>query len=887
MKQPVSRRSYARSHRFLGVMLQEGAPLLDSLWNEASELQWDLLRDVIRDAGLEGTAGQVLAVEAVQEPPGTGSLVNLKLRGGPERFYSDGLPVLWPDDVLIDEQTCSCDGGLVEGLAEGVTHYIYLHATVEHLDGRDLPDLDEPFLRDERGSFRPRVAACVRVHDRPAELPDDTTVALTVQGDYLGEQNALYTVEIAGAHPGDRLDVLWDDRNASTVTRVVEPAAAHATDIQVVDSNGFAAGDIVRIEIEGKAATLYQLDAVAPDRLTLRRLSDGSERSLADLAISAWFEVDDGPDIRVTFVGDHALAPAQLVTGLHAEPPIPHADHLWKIGERLEAPEGFSTYRLAPQYGLVDELRPWRDASDLRRHARSHDRCLVVDERPCWSVGAQLRISAVRFDDEPAPCCGDRPQEAQADESGACPPNNKGQRFEEFRTIRAIQRCGAREPCGDELHVVMAIRLDAPLDSDHLQCHDHVEIEQIIRVRRYAGFVRGAPVHPVTRCDHDGLCNLAAGVTLPNGLELCFTRPAAGPLVAEVGRGWHFAARIGGWYEPLLFAPVDPVARGLTLLATLFLDDDGRHTLTDMRPVPAPASQHTVLAMIRVAAEWLSRLFPGHPTFSELARQIAELAALPRVQGKRGPGKPGLFDLIIELAKIDPLSPHESPIAASLHSYLITVCSALAEVPIVQEGDLLKIAKALEALFHVYLHIPPQPPDAQPSEAHLDIQPQPLPPGVEAPPAADPVAPMPGPIPPAGIPLLVDPGNGPGPHGAGRQAELDIDLLALPTRAMRRVEQIAARRTRERLLKMWPTLGDVLRAEPSSSKINEDLRRGVGVFVQSLATLVLGRPGKTTPERLSVQVRELWAREVHDDYPPPAPEHLAAGLRQAGKGEST
>lgn len=149
------------------------------------------------------------------------------------------------------------------------------------LDELDTPDLRDPAVQLDRGAFRRTVETCVRVapvnaitprvaalcwppmawpststsRSSPIPVPA-TTVRLTVQGAYDGEENVHYRVELV-KHRGTfdkytyAVELLWDDRNASTVTRLVSDADQYARSIDVQSSEGFATGDFLRLEGDG------------------------------------------------------------------------------------------------------------------------------------------------------------------------------------------------------------------------------------------------------------------------------------------------------------------------------------------------------------------------------------------------------------------------------------------------------------------------------------------------------------------------------------------------------------------------------------------------------------------------------------------------------------
>ena len=99
MTQRTSRDNYSPSWGYLGVYLEEGAPLVDAEWNAAQDIQWHLRGELARSLGLEGAAGD--ALRPVLSADRRGGALRLRLCGDPRPYYVDGLPLHVPDDVYL------------------------------------------------------------------------------------------------------------------------------------------------------------------------------------------------------------------------------------------------------------------------------------------------------------------------------------------------------------------------------------------------------------------------------------------------------------------------------------------------------------------------------------------------------------------------------------------------------------------------------------------------------------------------------------------------------------------------------------------------------------------------------------------------------------------
>jgi len=304
MRQPVSRISFDRRRGFLGAYLQEGALFVDAVWNEAADIAWSQLRDAIIAAGITGSAGHELRIDPVIRDQ---RLVNLVVRGTgalpPRPFYGNGLPVLWPSDVLIDAQAIG-DGFRAEAtgpaavpagrtwidLLQDVGYEIYLRARVETLDRLDDPDLDDPGLDATRGSFRKRVVGEVRIaRARDHRPPLATNIQLSVDGSYRSDLNALYRVELdalTGTRSAPAASVLWDPDAAATVARVVDPAPIGARKVVLDTTEGFDGG-FVRFEGPGAGPELYRVTRAPGAETTAIQLTR-HRCNRPELSLAAW-----------------------------------------------------------------------------------------------------------------------------------------------------------------------------------------------------------------------------------------------------------------------------------------------------------------------------------------------------------------------------------------------------------------------------------------------------------------------------------------------------------------------------------------------------------------------------------------------------------------------
>ena len=690
MKQPISRNLYKRHNGVLAVYLQDGAPLTDAVWNEAADTGWSSLRDAIVADGLRGTAGRELLVAPTYDA--SDKLTGFVLRGGPNRFYCDGIPIAWPRDVAYGDQPCDCAIAPFSALhADTSTRplVVWLETRIVLLDELDTPDLRDPAVQSDRGAFRRTVETCVRVApvnaitprvaalllaaDGVAEHVDlkvlpipvpATTVRLTVQGAYDGEENVHYRVELV-KHRGTfdkytyAVELLWDDRNASTVTRLVSDADQYARSIDVQSSEGFATGDFLRLEGDGVDGQIYEVTDVDGSRLSIRRSLCCDVTSLVETAIVA-YTVDGNPDdprtlkLTLTLSRQRAFVVGDLVTGLvksKEAAAIPHGDDVWKVAEVKEAGDQEVMIVLFPHFGLAAATSPWGPARTLMQHARIHEHCVVVEAAACWRPGMRVRITGKPRKTAGDPCW--RPDEV--DEGHECWPSRDPLFRDEDRTITWIERCGKWVDCCKKPHETMVLRLDTPLSADHSKCCDEVRPERTIKVRRYAGHECFAKLRAVWPCcdDTGGVCCLAPSFTLPSGLSVVLTyRGGTSPFYAP-GDSWSFAARVGGWYEPRVFAEPEESLRSASLLALIVPSSLGpKHQFLDIRPIPAAHDQSGLLDEIARSSAELTEYFTG-ATQARFDR-VATLARLPRLQANVAHNETwqlGMVELLYRIAR--------------------------------------------------------------------------------------------------------------------------------------------------------------------------------------------------------------------------------------------
>ncbi len=688
IRQPVSRISFDRRRGFLGVHLQEGALFVDSAWNEGADIAWSQLRDALLAGGVAGTAGPELRIDPSTDH---GRLSNLWVRGTsshdsapPRPFYCDGLPVLWPADLMIDSQwfgdafrseatgdtPIPAGGTWIDLLQQGVPYEIYLRARVATLDRLDDPFLDDPGLDAARGTFRKRVLADVRIRKALAHRPPaGTNLRLSVDGSYLSDLNVLYRVELdalTGSRAAPAASVLWDPDAGATVARVVDTAVEGARLVMVDTTEGFDTG-FVRFEGKGVGPELYRVTKApglegAAIQVTRHRC-DRAEVSLATWQLSGQGQTPTAGPFTATFVVPAAVLSGEappievgdLVTALPAalgasdtgpwtvqkveQKTEPKADQKAdqntapKADQKVHPQTALVTFTFGPA-GLAQQLLTLDTSrkARLRAAARQFDTTLTVDDRSDWKIGD--RISILR----------------NAGEDSTVTRSTIEAR--EDRVIVRIEHlpgglaAGEWRRAGTPEIPTMVVRLDQPLSYDHAVGDEEVIPERPIRVRRFAGHACRLGIDLIDPA-HDGaasIANFSFAQQLPDGLSLHLTlEKSDGPARLERGDGWHFAARSDGWVETRLFAPVEEEPASEVPLARLFVYAQ-RYELIDLRPLPAALAVDDELARIGAAATTIARLLGDDPA-SQVAGEAVRLSGHARVQ-------PRLLPRLHELTKI-------------------------------------------------------------------------------------------------------------------------------------------------------------------------------------------------------------------------------------------
>lgn len=698
MSQPISRNSFVRERGYLGVYLQEGAPFVDAYWNESSDVAWSLLRDAIRASGLEGTAGPELRIVPVLDQ---GKTINLIVQAGPLPFYCNGLPIYWPRDRPIDAQDIELgaielpepEGAAIandtEGssskktwldkLTPGTNYLVYLAARVDAIDGMLRRDLDDPGIAAERGSFRKRVRAEVRVtkakqeNQTELEKPPVTNLCLSVEGSYRADTNALFRVELRDALSQDRFDfgVLWDDAGGAVVALVTESGLLKkgTCKLRLSSTEGFAIGQLVRFEgtLVASPAQLYTIK----DR--------------------------DGDSITID----------------------PH--HCSEKMPAAENRDGASGVK--QDVGLLEalEFEHTARATRLLKNADPYSTSIEVEYQPDWTVGMLIRVRRSERRDPPA---SEKRRDSISD-------------FDD-RTIVAIERLAGKP--GDGV-ARMILHLDRELHyfhaankQDAADGADELKVVPLlpIRVRRFSGHVCNVnhrtdkPLWPSPQAKDDlfrseddrrhsettpdqpaegesrptPAAGLSVRIPMVSGLFLRFTRPSDESLVVVAGTGWSFAARAGDWYEHRVLATVEEEPESRVALARICRDQSGGVEIVDLRPVPASLSQRALFAAIRATALELGQELQGK-TSAVLANELARCASHARLQ-------PGFLRALRALANAGPEQPPRMMRVGRAWTELREAVSELPaqrdpEPPVdrLEDALLARIARALDRLARV------------------------------------------------------------------------------------------------------------------------------------------------------------------------------------------
>jgi hypothetical protein len=908
MNQPVSNNSFKARHGYLGVFLHEGGPLTDALWNESGDIQWNAVRWLARDAGLVGSTGPELQVVCAEDANGDQILV---IKGGPGRFYCDGLPVLWPADRPIDAQVECCEplltdchgvapqqgapdchqGRWTDWLRQEVLYYVYLDVWVDTVDALERPFLDDPGICREpgRGSFRKVVRSCVRVAEEGVPPLGQTNLELTIQGTYQSDRNVFYAVELVGLAEDDGgrpcARLLWDDAGGAVVSEVTQPAAQDTHSVELRSPRGFEVGHRVRFDGCGISDTIYRVTGLDGGRITIcRDAASVAPRSLAGCEVVAW---EKDPELPVAYkLTVKAGCPPQeapiregdLVIDVPAITDVPASDaqqHVWRVWKIAccddmradsESPccdKSRITYSLILD-GFADALEPWDSARSARLVATAHpfSYCVVVEDRPDWTEGMRVLISA---NDPPLP------EEASEQDVSAgaelaeepCLPGQGRIRSPESRTITKIVRCSRPVPGDDgeengEAVPVMIVRLDEPLSYEHTAGIDIVTPARVLRAQRFAGHEHGVHIGGVSSCNDsaDGPCCLSGPLKLPSGLELFLTTPFTGdgevvPPAVVPGDGWRFAARGSGWVDRLVFAPVEPRYRCRTLLATFAWSPDGQFTdVEDRRPLPRGCHEDVYRTAIRHACRTIARRFPderigqaAEAIHRDLAQQrltpyLPRLTVLCEVPRRAAGDHAGCKEAFAELRQAVDAASRRVPRAPS-----DTELEAVAEA-VTSLSDAVWSARTHAVATRPAAEAPPGPVASEQGagEAHSS-------------PISREAAPRESVSSEDGDTRRAD-----AAEASGAVEDEPQDLGAIPLAALRALDEVKSEVSRERLIEKWPTLADCRRHREAPRGHNQERILAVVQELAQRTAAITSRIGVagTRRDSLLAELEALW-----------------------------
>jgi hypothetical protein len=290
MKGDFSRISFDASGHFTQVLSQQGRPLLDADFNEASALLLHRLRCLTRDlfGAHSGPSDSGFALEVETKRDGA----HLFLSAG--RYYVDGLPC--ENDERVDyvvqpDWQVPARDELRRWLRQpdkDAVFLVYLDVWERWISALDDPRLADAALGGVDTCGRSKLvwqAKAVRWDFEAWEKPQgDLACAVTaLQGKprgrmaarlapttehghpdarYTGSENALYRIEVHAPGPAGKATFKWSRDNGSTVARwrgSTEGADGYQVNIDKV--NAFAVGDWVELthdalELGGQPGTL-------------------------------------------------------------------------------------------------------------------------------------------------------------------------------------------------------------------------------------------------------------------------------------------------------------------------------------------------------------------------------------------------------------------------------------------------------------------------------------------------------------------------------------------------------------------------------------------------------------------------------------------------------
>lgn len=418
MKGDFTRRTFRRTDRYRGVLLQQGRVALDADWNEQHEIQRyhdeTTARDAIGPHGAPVDAAGFRITDADGEEPRECPWERLTVSQG--RYYVHG--VLCENDLPLPLSAQPDLPGVPEPVEDG-RYVVYLDVWPEHVTALEDPRLLEVALGGADTATRVRTVWQVRVQ----WLPDHHTVAEDVAppwtpGDtgtprglraravadpdapaglvpssaaYRGLRNQLYRVEIRDG--GDKPTFVWSRDNGSVTARVAELASdTEGDDLRVrLDApprdavSGFPAGCWVELVDQARSRrgepgflgrvsrsadvdlTVGGWDGPAPrpldlvDPVVLRRWDGDGAVPVGD----GWLELEHGLSVQfsggLATCGDHWLIPARTALTAGAGVQWPTAD-----GEPDYLPPDGITHRYAAIALLDLRDRKWTRMADCR-----------------------------------------------------------------------------------------------------------------------------------------------------------------------------------------------------------------------------------------------------------------------------------------------------------------------------------------------------------------------------------------------------------------------------------------------------------------------------------------------------------------------------------------
>ncbi len=219
------------------------------------------------------------------------------------RLYVAGYPCAIVKDTLYSEQADPNDPPLSPP-ASGVIRKdtVYLDVWKEPVTFIEDPEIREIALGGPDTATRLRVRYRVRVN-QGGPAPTGNGIGqgtLATEGNYTGQANRYYRVEIDT--PGDigTATFRWSEDNASTLGRVIEAIPPGATKVVLEDASAFHAGDFILIRKEFGAEE-HQVSSVFGNVITLQSPTGTQLAALpaaAKVPDFTTFSMDDRPMVQ-------------------------------------------------------------------------------------------------------------------------------------------------------------------------------------------------------------------------------------------------------------------------------------------------------------------------------------------------------------------------------------------------------------------------------------------------------------------------------------------------------------------------------------------------------------------------------------------------------------